>query len=65
MYSPVARPFQTSDYQYNPNNPPWQKLLWVKQNYPDNYVDSTFLDELQRNGEPFKKKKKHFKQALT
>jgi phosphatidylinositol glycan class C protein len=57
MYSPVARPFQTSDYQYNPNNPPWQKLLWVKQNYPDNYVDSTFLDELQRNGEPFKKKK--------
>ncbi|KAI9474165.1 MAG: phosphatidylinositol N-acetylglucosaminyltransferase subunit C [Benjaminiella poitrasii] len=28
---------------------PWQKLLWVKQNYPDNYVDSTFLEELQRN----------------
>lgn len=51
MYAPVSRPLQSSDYQYNPNNPPWQKLLWVKQNYPDNYVDSTFLDELQRNGE--------------
>jgi hypothetical protein len=51
MYAPVVRPFQTLEYQHNPNNPPWQKLLWVKQNYPDNYVDSTFLDELQRNGE--------------
>jgi hypothetical protein len=53
MYaSGATRPFQQSptEYQYNLNNPPWQKLLWVKQNYPDNYVDSTFLDELQRNG---------------
>lgn len=39
--------FQSPEYT---NNPPWQKLLWVKQNYPDNYVDSTFLEELQRNG---------------
>ncbi|KAL4210743.1 phosphatidylinositol N-acetylglucosaminyltransferase [Rhizopus microsporus] len=37
------------EFQYNPHSPPWQKLLWVKQNYPDNYVDDTFLDELQRN----------------
>lgn len=51
MYaSATTRPFQSPEYQYNSNNPPWQKLLWVKQNYPDNYVDSTFLDELQRNG---------------
>jgi hypothetical protein len=50
MYASAARSFQSPDYQYNPNNSPWQKLLWVKQNYPDNYVDSTFLDELQRNG---------------
>ncbi|KAI6818430.1 hypothetical protein KC340_g14146 [Hortaea werneckii] len=29
---------------------PWKKLLWVKQNYPDNYTDEeTFLDHLQRN----------------
>jgi hypothetical protein len=50
--SGANRPFQSgSEYHYSsPNNPPWQKLLWVKQNYPDNYVDSTFLDELQRNG---------------
>ncbi|RCH85134.1 hypothetical protein CU098_007506 [Rhizopus stolonifer] len=45
MYIP--RQFQSPEY--NPYNPPWQKLLWVKQNYPDNYVDNTFLDELQRN----------------
>ncbi|CAO3612566.1 unnamed protein product [Cunninghamella echinulata] len=41
--------FSTSEYQYNPNKPPWRKLLWVKQDYPDNYVDGTFLDELQKN----------------
>lgn len=48
--SVAARSFQSPEYQSTVNNPPWQKLLWVKQNYPDNYVDSTFLDELQRNG---------------
>lgn len=48
MYT--SRQFQSPEYQYNPHNPPWQKLLWVRQNYPDNYVDETFLDELQRNG---------------
>ncbi|CAG8468491.1 9917_t:CDS:2 [Paraglomus brasilianum] len=29
--------------------PPWKKLLWVKQDYPDDYVDSTFLHELRKN----------------
>ncbi|KAL2269576.1 hypothetical protein VTJ83DRAFT_1760 [Remersonia thermophila] len=29
---------------------PFQKLLWVKQQYPDNYTDqATFLENLQRN----------------
>jgi phosphatidylinositol glycan class C protein len=28
---------------------PWRKLLWVKQPYPDNYVDSSFLSQLKRN----------------
>ncbi|CAG8690006.1 17443_t:CDS:2, partial [Acaulospora morrowiae] len=28
---------------------PWRKLLWVKHDYPDNYVDKTFLEELKRN----------------
>ncbi|KAI5844721.1 phosphatidylinositol:UDP-GlcNAc transferase PIG-C [Tricharina praecox] len=27
----------------------WKKLLWVKQDYPDNWVDPTFLKDLQRN----------------
>ncbi|ORX49740.1 phosphatidylinositol N-acetylglucosaminyltransferase, partial [Piromyces finnis] len=27
----------------------WQKLLYIQQYYPDNYVDETFLEELQRN----------------
>lgn len=29
--------------------PAWKKLLWVKQPYPDNYVDKSFLSQLQRN----------------
>ncbi|KAF3930816.1 hypothetical protein ABW20_dc0110254 [Dactylellina cionopaga] len=28
---------------------PWRKLMWVKQNFPDNYTDATFLESLQRN----------------
>ena len=29
---------------------PWRKLLWVRQSeYPDNWVDETFLEDLQRN----------------
>ncbi|KAJ1968414.1 glycosylphosphatidylinositol anchor biosynthesis [Dimargaris xerosporica] len=28
---------------------PWRKLLYVKQDYPDNYVDESFLENLQKN----------------
>lgn len=28
---------------------PWRKLLWVKQPYPDNYIDDSFLSQLKRN----------------
>lgn len=33
----------------NEGKPPWRKLLWVKQPYPDNYVDASFLSQLKRN----------------
>ncbi|KAF2861546.1 phosphatidylinositol N-acetylglucosaminyltransferase [Piedraia hortae CBS 480.64] len=36
--------------RHRPNLPQWKKLLWVKQNFPDNFTDEdTFLDHLQRN----------------
>ena len=28
----------------------WQKLLYLDQHKPDNYVDGSFLKELRRNG---------------
>jgi phosphatidylinositol glycan class C protein len=59
--SQLLRSIQTTDNspgRRNPRRRPrklgsrrgWSKLLWVRQSYPDNYVDSqTFLDHLQRN----------------
>lgn len=29
---------------------PWKKILYKEQDYPDNYVDKSFLDELRKNG---------------
>ena len=28
----------------------WQKLLYIQQPYPDNYVDKSFLEEMKKNG---------------
>lgn len=28
---------------------PWKKLLWLKQDYADNYTDSSFLSQLKKN----------------
>lgn len=28
---------------------PWRKVLWECQPFPDNYVDTRFLEELRRN----------------
>ncbi|KAJ1988400.1 glycosylphosphatidylinositol anchor biosynthesis [Dimargaris cristalligena] len=33
----------------NRNETPWRKLLYIKQEYPDNYVDESFLENLQKN----------------
>ncbi|EWC44142.1 hypothetical protein DRE_07199 [Drechslerella stenobrocha 248] len=52
-------PSPTSPFIYSGRGPikearrrrrkPWRKLMWVKQNFPDNYTDATFLESLQRN----------------
>lgn len=36
-------------FSHSPQPPPWRKLLWLKQPYPDNYVDSSFLSQLKQN----------------
>jgi phosphatidylinositol glycan class C protein len=28
---------------------PWKKVLYVQQDYEDNYVDETFLNDLEKN----------------
>lgn len=31
---------------------PWQRVLWLKQpGFPDNHLDDSFLENLQRNGQ--------------
>lgn len=42
--------------------PPWQRLLWKKQPYPDNYVPDSFLDGLRTNCESQVARKKAFKE---
>ncbi|KAI9476860.1 glycosylphosphatidylinositol anchor biosynthesis [Coemansia sp. RSA 989] len=32
-----------------PRQRPWRRLLYIKQDFPDDYVDDTFLMELQKN----------------
>lgn len=32
----------------------WRKILYEEQDYPDNYVDASFLDEMRKNGENIK-----------
>lgn len=33
----------------HPTKAPWKKLLYLKQPYPDNYTDVSFLSQLKRN----------------
>lgn len=58
------RPSSPSARRRRRQRKPWRKLLWVhtisltlrtdtkvKQDYPDNWTDNSFLEELQRNGD--------------
>lgn len=46
----MQRPRFLSARSNNFRKKPWRKLLWVNQpEYPDNWVDDSFLDKLQRN----------------
>lgn len=47
---PPSRPSSPSTRRRRRQRKPWRKLLWVKQDYPDNWTDNSFLEELQRNG---------------
>ena len=38
-------------YKPRPDRPMWNKVLYKKQPYADNHVDSTFLASLRTNGE--------------
>jgi phosphatidylinositol glycan class C protein len=29
--------------------PPWEKVLWKQQPYPDNYIPDTFLQDMVRH----------------
>ena len=31
----------------------WRKILYERQDYPDNYVDASFLEEMKKNGRPY------------
>lgn len=45
----MAPPVDQGDAENEMIRKPWRKLLYIKQDYPDNYVDHTFLEEMQKN----------------
>lgn len=47
--APASPHSRTGSRPRSTRQKPWRKLLWVKQSYPDNWVDSSFLNQLQRN----------------
>lgn len=47
LLSPNQEPKRSSRRETNP--PKWEKKLWIKQPFPDNYVDSSFLKLMKKN----------------
>ncbi|KAJ2847119.1 glycosylphosphatidylinositol anchor biosynthesis [Coemansia erecta] len=45
----LPRPGHTKQQEPVKHRHTWKKLLYIKQDYPDDYVDETFLMELQKN----------------
>ena len=46
--------FQSKDFRdfwakMQQNEQGWQRLLYIKQDYPDNYTDSSFLQHMEKN----------------
>lgn len=40
--------YAPSQYQGSDSLPPWKKLLYLQQPYPDNYTDKSFLSQLKK-----------------
>ncbi|RCK59457.1 Phosphatidylinositol N-acetylglucosaminyltransferase GPI2 subunit [Candida viswanathii] len=47
----IPAPYQQEQLYGAPSSPlpPWKKLLYLKQPYPDNYTDKSFLSQLKKN----------------
>ncbi|VEU23700.1 DEKNAAC104989 [Brettanomyces naardenensis] len=48
QYDPLLEP-RRRRRNHKAKKLPWKKLLWVKQDYDDNYTDRSFLSQLKRN----------------
>jgi hypothetical protein len=46
--SAAAANYQQAQQPIDGALPPWEKVLWRKQPYPDNYVDESFLQHMVR-----------------
>lgn len=49
---PQQKPHHHHQQQQQEEKQRWRKLLYIKQDFPDNFVDNTFLEAMERNGWP-------------
>lgn len=50
---PVTATMYMQEADKDSKREPWRKVLYLKQNYPDNYTDASFLEKLQMNSMQF------------